>query len=147
MCFPHAKAVRVSELARDISELMAAELEAHTLPARATGQRVAFHSPCTLQHAQGIRGVVERMLQQAGYELTAVADAHLCCGSAGTYSILQPALSRQLRDNKLTALQADRPDIIATANIGCHAHLATAAGVPVVHWIELLASPPETLRS
>ena len=142
-----AKAVRVSELARDISELMATELEAHTLPARASGQRVAFHSPCTLQHAQGIRGVVERLLQQAGYELTAVADAHLCCGSAGTYSILQPALSRQLRDNKLAALQADRPDIIATANIGCHAHLATAAGVPVVHWIELLASPPETLRS
>ena len=109
------------------------------LPARDTGTRVAFHSPCTLQHAQGINGVVEQLLTRAGYQLLPVADSHLCCGSAGTYSILQPQLSGRLRDNKLAALQADTPDIIATANIGCHAHLQAGTTVPVVHWIELLA--------
>jgi glycolate oxidase iron-sulfur subunit len=134
------KAARVSELARDISEIVAAELADRDMPGRASGARVAFHSPCTLQHGQGITGVVEKLLEQAGYALLPVTDAHLCCGSAGTYSILQPKLARQLRDNKLAALEADRPDVIATANIGCHAHLTGAAGVPVVHWIELLAS-------
>ncbi|MGB5260218.1 MAG: glycolate oxidase subunit GlcF [Gammaproteobacteria bacterium] len=133
------KAARVSELARDISEIVAAELADRDMPGKASGTRVAFHSPCTLQHGQGITGVVEKLLEQAGYALLPVADAHLCCGSAGTYSILQPKLARQLRDHKLAALQADQPDIIATANIGCHAHLTVAAGVPVVHWIELLA--------
>jgi len=136
------KAARVSELARDVSEIIASELVDRDLPGKAGGERVAFHSPCTLQHGQGITGVVEKLLQQAGYTLLPVADTHLCCGSAGTYSILQADLATQLRDNKLAALQAGRPDVIATANIGCHAHLAGAAGVPVVHWIELLARLP-----
>jgi len=133
------RAMRVSALARDVSEVIAAELEQQELPALDAGTRVAFHSPCTLQHAQGINGVVEQLLARAGYTLLPVADSHLCCGSAGTYSILQPKLSGRLRDNKLAALQAGTPDIIATANIGCHAHLQTGAAVPVVHWIELLA--------
>jgi glycolate oxidase iron-sulfur subunit len=100
--------------------------------------KVAFHSPCTLQHGQKINGVVESILQKAGFTLTDVPDAHLCCGSAGTYSILQPKLSQQLLDNKLNALQGDEPDVIATANIGCQMQLASQADRPVKHWIELL---------
>jgi glycolate oxidase iron-sulfur subunit len=99
---------------------------------------VAFHSPCSLQHGQQIRGVVEALLKKAGYELTRVADAHLCCGSAGTYSILQPGLSQQLRARKIAALEAGRPAAIATANIGCLAHLQPVTQRPVRHWIELL---------
>ena len=131
------KARRISALAKDVGEVLARE----TLPSlqgRAAPLRVAFHSPCTLQHGQQLHGVVERVLQQAGFRLTAVPDAHLCCGSAGTYSILQPALSKRLLDNKLRALQQDEPEVIATANIGCQLHLAGSSAVPVKHWIELL---------
>jgi glycolate oxidase iron-sulfur subunit len=132
------KAARVSELARDLSEAVAGE-DLSAL-GRNTGisRRVAFHSPCTLQHAQGIRGTVESILEVRGHRLTQVQDPHLCCGSAGTYSILQPALSKRLRENKLAALTADKPEIIATANIGCLVELRAASDVPVVHWIELL---------
>jgi len=126
------KAARISSLARDLAEVIPAA------PARRGGGRVAFQSPCSLQHGQGIRGRVEALLAGAGYELTAVRDEHLCCGSAGTYSILQRELSHQLRAGKLAALQEDAPDMIATANIGCLAHLAARAAVPVRHWIELL---------
>jgi glycolate oxidase iron-sulfur subunit len=101
--------------------------------------KVAFQSPCTLQHAQRLNGVVESILRRAGFTLTEVADAHLCCGSAGTYSILQAELAQQLLNNKLSALEKDAPDVIATANIGCQMHLATRAQRPVRHWIELLA--------
>jgi len=132
------KAVRVSELARDVSEVIAAEPLADYLAIGAGGQAIAFHSPCTLQHGQRINGVVERLLEQAGYTLQPVADSHLCCGSAGTYSILQPELSGQLRANKLDALQAGEPGAIATANIGCLMHMRGHAKVPVRHWIELL---------
>jgi glycolate oxidase iron-sulfur subunit len=132
------KAKRVSSLARDLSEVVAQEpLEGRLRPLAAT-VKIAFHSPCTLQHAQRLDGVVEDLLSRAGFELAPVSDRHLCCGSAGTYSLLQPALSRQLRDNKLDALQQQRPVLIATANIGCLTHLAAGARVPVKHWIELL---------
>jgi len=131
------KAARVSALARDIVEVIAAE-SLPRLTAYAAQRKVAFHSPCTLQHGQQLQGVVETVLQQAGFRLTHVPDAHLCCGSAGTYSILQPDLSRRLLDNKLAALQQGMPDVIATANVGCQLQLATASGVPVKHWIELL---------
>lgn len=100
--------------------------------------KVAWHSPCTLQHGQKLTGKVEKLLQAAGYELVPVADAHLCCGSAGTYSITQPKLSEQLQQQKVAALQAQQPDLIATANVGCQLHIEAAAEVPVVHWLSLL---------
>ncbi len=131
------KAEKVSALCRDISEVLAGENLAPLTPGTKT-QRVAFHSPCTLQHGQQITGVVEKILQDTGFELTQVSDGHLCCGSAGTYSLLQPELSEQLLTNKLASLQAESPEIIVTANIGCQMHLSTQAGVPVKHWIELL---------
>jgi glycolate oxidase iron-sulfur subunit len=132
------KAARVSALARDLCEVVtSASLDGRLRAADGT-LKIAFHSPCTLQHAQRLDGVVEDLLAHAGYELVPVADRHLCCGSAGTYSLLQPALSRELRDNKLAALQQPQPALIATANIGCLTHLAGGARVPVKHWIELL---------
>lgn len=132
------KAARVSASARDLSEVVAGEDVSALAKSAAPSRRVAFHSPCTLQHAQAIRGVVESILVSRGYRLTDVADAHLCCGSAGTYSILQRTLSKRLRENKLSALQAGQPELIATANIGCLTELRAASEVPVVHWIELL---------
>ena len=132
------KAKRVSELARDISEIIAAGTLTGILKPPADKLKIAFHSPCTLQHAQRINGTVEQLLEQAGYELTGVANSHLCCGSAGTYSILQPKMASTLRDNKLDALQAGRPAMIATANIGCLTHMASQAEVPVRHWIECI---------
>jgi glycolate oxidase iron-sulfur subunit len=130
------KAARIAALARDLSEVVAAEppLRAHALP----GGTVAFQSPCTLQHGHGARGVVEKLLAAAGYHVTTPPDAHLCCGSAGTYSILQPELSRELRARKLEALAQGQPAVIASANIGCITHLAAGTTVPVRHWIELL---------
>jgi len=134
------KAARVGALARDLSTILAAEAAALELLLDGSKSRenVAFQSPCSLQHGQGIRGTVETLLQRAGYQLLPVADAHLCCGSAGTYSILQPRLSRELRARKLAALQSGLPAAIATANIGCLAHLQGATDTPVRHWIELL---------
>jgi len=131
-----SKAQRVSALARDLVEVLRDEpleqLGAHS------DQRLAFHCPCTLQHAQKLGGAVESLLQRLGFHLTAVPDSHLCCGSAGTYSLTQPALARQLRDDKLQALESGQPDLIATANIGCQSHLDGAGRTPVRHWIEVL---------
>jgi len=136
------KAARISALTRDVSEVIAAEQDGLSVLLRAAKvdvpTRVAFHSPCTLQHGQKIRGVVELLLAAAGYELSPVADPHLCCGSAGTYSILQPELSKQLRDNKLAALAAGSPALIVTANVGCQTHLQSGSATPVRHWIELI---------
>jgi glycolate oxidase iron-sulfur subunit len=132
------KAVRVAGLARDVAEVLSGE-DLASLPPVGRGRRVAFHSPCTLQHGQRVLGRAEAVLERLGFHPTAVRDAHLCCGSAGTYSILQPEISRQLLADKLAALQADAPDLIATANVGCQLHLASAARVPVRHWVELLA--------
>ena len=101
-------------------------------------ERVAWHAPCTLQHGQKVAGLVEKLLQGAGYQLVPVKDAHLCCGSAGTYSLLQPKLAAELRANKLGALCEHAPDVIATANVGCQMHLAGGADVAVRHWLELL---------
>ncbi|MGH8713955.1 MAG: glycolate oxidase subunit GlcF, partial [Casimicrobiaceae bacterium] len=136
------KARRVAALARDPVEVIAAEWKRFApLVAMDHGpQRVAFHSPCTMQHGLRLIGNVEEILEAIGLELTPVADAHLCCGSAGTYSILQPALSEKLKADKLAALEAAAPDVIATANIGCLVHLASAARRPVLHWIEIFES-------
>jgi len=134
------KAKRVSTLCKDISEILAVEdlfILTKTNPDNKI-KTVAFHSPCTLQHAQQITGTVETILEQAGYTLIKVGDSHLCCGSAGTYSILQATLSQQLLKNKLGFLQKNKPDCIVTANIGCQLHLESKADIPVKHWIELL---------
>ncbi|MDT8385481.1 MAG: glycolate oxidase subunit GlcF [Gammaproteobacteria bacterium] len=131
------KAARVSALTRDLGEVLGAE-DLGGFAARGQGRKIAFHAPCTLQHGQQLAGTVEQILTTAGYQLTQIEDAHLCCGSAGTYSILQPQLSKQLLANKLQSLQAEQPELIATANIGCQMHMATRAQVPVRHWIELL---------
>ncbi|MCW9030488.1 MAG: heterodisulfide reductase-related iron-sulfur binding cluster, partial [Gammaproteobacteria bacterium] len=131
------KAKRVSKLAKDISEILYEENLAD-ITTKKSSLKVAFHSPCTLQHGQKINGVVEQILQNAGFTLTQVEDSHLCCGSAGTYSLLQPKLSQQLLNNKLSALQKNAPDVIATANIGCQMHMASKALLPVKHWLELI---------
>ncbi|MHB8472273.1 MAG: glycolate oxidase subunit GlcF [Gammaproteobacteria bacterium] len=133
------KAARIAALCRDISEVLADEDMSLLAPRPQAPRRIAFQAPCTLQHGQRLNGVVEGLLTRAGFELTPVADAHLCCGSAGTYSILQGKLARRLRANKLAALETPGPALIATANIGCLTHLQAAASVPVKHWIELLA--------
>jgi glycolate oxidase iron-sulfur subunit len=128
------KAERVSELTVDLCEVIAPE----ELPQGRNRGRIAFHSPCTLQHGQQIGGKVEALLTRVGYELTPVRDAHLCCGSAGTYSLLQPEIAGELRARKLAALEEGAPQAIATANIGCLAHLQRPGATPVRHWIELL---------
>ena len=136
------KALRVAALARDVGEIVAAERAALVALLQksdpAARRKLACHSPCTLQHGLKLRGGVEAILTAAGFDLVPVADSHLCCGSAGTYSILQPEISRQLRDNKLAALSAGAPAGIASANIGCIAHLQSGTRLPVKHWIEWL---------
>ena len=131
------KACKVSSLAQDISEILASE-ELPLSRIKPAISNIAFQSPCTLQHGQKLDGVVETLLERCGFKLSHVNDSHLCCGSAGTYSILQAELSQQLLYNKLAALQKHQPELIVTANIGCQLHLQSQANVPVKHWIELL---------
>ena len=138
------KAATVSAKVKDIAELVGeliVDLSANKWPqfAEPKQPRIAFHAPCTLQHGQRLGGVVETILQTTGFECMPVKDAHLCCGSAGVYSIFQPALSAPLKANKLAALQAGAPALIASANIGCLLHLREGGELPVKHWIELLA--------
>ncbi|MFO7541376.1 MAG: glycolate oxidase subunit GlcF [Thiobacillus sp.] len=134
-------AARISAATKDLSEVLVAEAEAlKQLATRAAPRRIAYHPPCTLQHGQQLTGGVEALLAQAGFELTAVAEKHLCCGSAGTYSILQPEIASALKTRKLNHLQAGQPEMIATANIGCLAHLQSGSPIPVRHWVELLDS-------
>ena len=135
------KAARVSALTKDISEVILAEkdrLLALVTHHASRVTKVAFHPPCTLQHGLKIRGEIERLLLELGVDLVPVRDAHLCCGSAGTYSILHPELAGQLRENKIAALTAGEPAEIVTANIGCQTHLQGATDKPVRHWIELV---------
>ena len=121
---PRSRAIRSSSSAAAWSDAV------RDAVAERTQQTLAFHPPCTLQHGMQIRGEVERLLRDAGYTLVPVADAHLCCGSAGTYSILQAELAGQLKSNKLCALEAHHPDVIATANIGCMTHLQSGTRHP-----------------
>ena len=133
------KAEKISAMTRDVCEVIEAEFgRIEPILARKAGVRLAFHPPCTLQHGQNIKGVTERLLAMAGFELTPVPDAHLCCGSAGTYSLLQPELSDKLKRNKLSALGSGAPEEILTANIGCLAHLQSGTELPVRHWIVAL---------
>jgi len=132
------KAVKLAARLRDPLQILDEE-PLESLPLRPRAARIAVHTPCTLQHALALNGKTEQLLQRFGYQLAAVADGHLCCGSAGTYSILQSNLSEQLRGRKLRALTGDHPDLIVTANIGCLMHLDEPEGVPVRHWLNLLA--------
>jgi glycolate oxidase iron-sulfur subunit len=134
------KAARVASLTRDLSEFLAPLASKLAQRCAAASTRVAFHPPCTLQHTQKVRGAVESIVTALGAQLVPVADAHLCCGSAGTYSLLQAELAQQLRTRKLETLQAGKPELILSANIGCLTHLETGAGVPVRHWIEWVDS-------
>lgn len=133
------KARRISELARDVVEVLAGfEAELARLARRRGVHTVAFHPPCTLQHGQQIRGEVERLLESLGVEVRLPVDSHLCCGSAGTYSVTQPAMSYTLRDRKVQNLQALEPQMIVSANVGCIAHLQSGTSTPVAHWVELV---------
>jgi glycolate oxidase iron-sulfur subunit len=132
------KAARISALTRDLSEIMPQfedELASRVKPGAA---RVAYHPPCTLQHGQQIRGKVEGVLRAAGVDVHLCADSHLCCGSAGTYSMLHPALATEVRDRKLENLLATNPEVIVSANVGCVNHLQSGTDTPVSHWIELV---------
>jgi glycolate oxidase iron-sulfur subunit len=133
-----AKAERISALCRDLCEVLeplAPELKGVIKP---KPHKVAYHPPCTLQHGQQLRGKVETVLRAAGIEVSHCADSHLCCGSAGTYSVLQPELSTKLRNNKLAHLRATGAETIVSANIGCLTHLQSGTETPVRHWIELI---------
>jgi glycolate oxidase iron-sulfur subunit len=134
-----ARAARISELTKDLSEIMPA-FEQQLVAKVKVKKRVAYHPPCTLQHGQQIRGKVEGVLRAVGVDVMLCADSHLCCGSAGTYSVLQPELSYQLRDNKLKNLEATQADEIVSANIGCLTHLQSGTDTPVRHWVELIDS-------
>lgn len=131
------KAQAIAEKTFDLCEILEREPDL-ALKVEAQGARVAFHPPCTLQHGQKLAGRVERILAKAGYALVPVRDAHLCCGSAGTYSLLQPQISGKLKSSKLSALYEHAPDMVCTANIGCQVHLSVPDHPPVRHWIELL---------
>jgi glycolate oxidase iron-sulfur subunit len=136
------KAARISALTRDVSEVLLSEESALRgwLARRGPREssRVSFHAPCTLQHGQKITGVVEALLTVAGHTIMPVSESNLCCGSAGTYPLLEPDISSKLRDRKLGHLSAPQPDVIATANIGCLTHLQSGTPIPVRHWVELL---------
>ena len=131
------RARRVSELTTDLGAFLL-DQDLTRLGLTGSSRKVAVHCPCTLQHAMKQNGVVEQVLEKAGVSLAATTDGHLCCGSAGTYSVLQPQLSQQLLTNKLAALTIDHPDEIVTANVGCQLHLESRSAVPVRHWVELL---------
>ena len=132
-----AKAARIAKLSKDIAEIIANE-DYPALNPEPQVKRIAWHPPCSLQHGQKIQGVVEQILKNCGYELLPVVDSHLCCGSAGTYSILQPELANQLKINKINHLLMEKPELIVTANIGCQLHLQEGTSTPVKHWIHLL---------
>ena len=130
------KAHHIAVLCKDISEIIANE--DYSMLASKEPKTISWHPPCTLQHGQKITGVVEKILTDCGYQLNPIKDVHLCCGSAGTYSILQADLSTKLGDNKIANLEANQPEMIVTGNIGCQTHLQERTKTPVKHWIHLL---------
>jgi glycolate oxidase iron-sulfur subunit len=126
----------ISALARDVTELMS-EIGLGP-PVHPTGQRIAYHSACSLQHGQKVQAAPKRLLQEAGYVVLDVPEGHLCCGSAGTYNLLQPEIATELRDRKISNIESTRPDMIAAGNIGCISQIAAATALPVLHTAELL---------
>ncbi|MDZ7749947.1 MAG: glycolate oxidase subunit GlcF [Halofilum sp. (in: g-proteobacteria)] len=135
------RAQRATELATDPVELLEPYAE-RLRPADGVPRRIAFHAPCTLQHGLGLSGRTEALLRRIGFELTLVGDPHICCGSAGTYSVLQPGLARELRDDKVRQLERGGPQLIATANVGCLTHIQNGTRRPVRHWLELVTATP-----
>ena len=153
-----ADAARVSAIARDVSEVLMDLGDPHEggearqpakddiagIDAREPskpahhGMVVAYHAACSLQHGQQIKTFPKDLLKRAGFTVVEPADSHLCCGSAGTYNLMQPEISKQLKDRKIKTLQAKNPDVIAAGNIGCMMQIGSAAGIPVVHTVELL---------
>jgi len=134
-----AKAKRISELTKDLSELLPELAEKLRGKVAAKAGQIAFHPPCTLQHGQQLRGGVEKHMAALGFKVnTCRVEPHLCCGSAGTYSVLNPKLAYELRDRKLKNLGEMQPEQIVSANIGCITHLQSGTGTPVKHWVELL---------
>ena len=131
------RASRISEIVCDPSEVLDPEVLGQTYRAK-SGLRIAFHAPCTMQHGLGVAHKAEACLRAVGFELTYVPDSHLCCGSAGSYSLLQPELANRLLDQKVTALESGLPDKIVTANIGCLMHVQRRAGPEVLHWLEMI---------
>ena len=140
-----AKAERISELTRDLSELLPDIVPALRGKVKAPAGLLAFHPPCSLQHGQQLRGGVEKYLGELGFTVrVALGESHLCCGSAGTYSVLHPEIAQELRDRKLGHLGELEPQAIVSANMGCIAHLQSGTRTPVRHWVEIL---DECLRS
>lgn len=131
------KATRISQLTRDLSEVLH-ESDLTSLALKPGTEKIALHIPCTLQHGMQLPNTVQEILEKLGFAVVNTDEKHLCCGSAGTYSILQPVLSKRLLERKLTALETNNPELIATANIGCQMHLQSGTNTPVHHWIELL---------
>ena len=130
-------AARVSALAKDVTELLA-ELDLPLAEPAEPGMVVAYHAACSLQHGQQIKATPKTLLKQAGYTVVEPADSHLCCGSAGTYNLMQPEISAKLKERKIKTLEAKSPDVIAAGNIGCMMQIGSGTGVPVVHSVELL---------
>jgi len=136
----YQKALNIAAKTKDIAEFL---LEQDLSLLSVTKEKISYHAPCSLQHGQKLPNLVESLLEKLGYDLAPIVDSHLCCGSAGTYSIFQPEMATQLRNNKLKNLSRLQPDLIVTSNIGCQIHLAKGTKLPVKHWIELL----DNLRS
>jgi glycolate oxidase iron-sulfur subunit len=126
------KSRRINEKVVDVAELLG-KFDFSGAPIRAS-----VHTPCSLQHGQSIDGEIERVLEKSGVTVTKSARSQPCCGSAGSYSIMQPGLAGRLRDRRLNTLEASSPDVIVTANIGCQLHLQSGTDIPVMHWVELL---------
>lgn len=130
-----AEAATVAGMAMDISELL---IKLGLPEGDAKGMTVAYHAACSLQHGQQIKTYPKDLLKQVGFKVVEPADPHLCCGSAGTYNLLQPEISQQLKARKVKTLEARKPDIIAAGNIGCMMQIGSSTGIPIVHTVELL---------
>ena len=136
-------AKKAEQIASKVIDLSEVEIDAQQKDNVDLPDRVAIHTPCSLQHGQQVTGSIQTIMEKFGIETSFVADSHLCCGSAGVYSMLQPKIAGQLLDNRVAALEQGSPDCIVTANIGCLMHLDSGASVPVKHWVEVVA-PPKT---
>jgi glycolate oxidase iron-sulfur subunit len=130
------RAARIADMTRDVTEFLATYEMGP--PKRWSSLRVAYHSACSMQHGQRVNDEPRKLLRNAGFSVVEVPEGHLCCGSAGTYNILQPEIAAELRDRKVDNIRSVRPDVVATGNIGCITQLATGMDIPIAHTVELL---------